>query len=233
MKSKIIVPLIAVLFLVLTLPVRADAPAEHKAGIEKASDVLRHSMADGGIPKEILDKAQGMAVIPGVVKGAFIAGGRYGDGVMVTRMAKGAWSSPAFVSIVGASIGAQVGVEVSDLILVFNTRKGADALKDGKVEFGADVALVAGPVGGKGEWEGNINPNVDVYAYSKNERGLFAGISLKGTVMQFDDSANASFYGKSGITPEAIFASAPVTAPMQKNEFTCLVAKATGGGPTC
>jgi len=235
MRSKIILPLVAILFLLLTLPVQSEVSTEQMTKIRNASDVLRNALAgpEGGIPKEVVDTAQGIAVIPGIVKGAFIAGGRYGDGVLTVRADKDNWSSPAFISLTGASLGAQVGAEVSDLILVFNTKKGIDALEDGKLDLGADIALVAGPLGGKGEWTGDVTPGADVYAYSRNERGLFAGFSLTGSVVQFDDSANASFYGKAGITPEMIFARGPVTAPMATNEFTCLVAKTTGTKPTC
>jgi lipid-binding SYLF domain-containing protein len=228
-------PIMAVLFVLLALPVHADVSSEQRAKIENASTVLRNALAkpEGGIPMEIIDNSQGVAVIPGVVRGAFIAGGRYGDGILVARMEKDTWSSPAFISLTGASLGAQAGIEVSDLILVFNTRKGVDALKDGELKLGADIALVAGPVGGRGDWKGDVTRDVDVYAYSRNERGLFAGVSLKGSVVQFDDSANASYYGKPGITPEMIFARDQTNESLAKNEFTCLVAKTTGAKPTC
>lgn len=235
MRSRILTPIVAILFLALAIPVKAEIFTEQQEKIENASSVLRDVLAraDETIPKEFLDNAQGVAVIPGLVKGAFVVGGRYGDGVLVVRTNNNTWSSPAFISLTGASLGAQAGLEVSDLILVFNTRRGIDALKDGKLNLGADISLVAGPIGGKGEWHGDVTANVDVYAYSRNERGLFAGVSLTGSVMQFDDSANASYYGRAGITPEMIFARGPLTASMARNEFTCFVARATGASPTC
>ncbi|MEM5785975.1 MAG: lipid-binding SYLF domain-containing protein [Syntrophobacteraceae bacterium] len=233
-RSKIVLPIVALFFLALALPVQADLAAEQRAKIENASVVLRNALdRPERIPKEIIENAYGVAVIPGVVKAAFLAGGRYGDGVLVVRTDKDSWSSPAFVSITGASVGAQAGVEVSDLILVFNTEKAVDALEDGKINLGADIALVAGPLGGKGEWKGDVTPNVDVYAYSKNERGAFAGISLTGSIVQFDDSANASYYGREGITPVMVFAIVPETEPKVKNDFTCILAKITGAKPTC
>ncbi len=235
MRSKIIPPVAAVLFLLLAIPVQAEVSAEQRAKIENASSVFRNALdvSEGGIPKEVFKRAQGVAVIPGLVKGAFVAGGRYGDGVLVVKMDKDTWSSPAFISLTGASLGAQAGVEVSDLILVFNNQKAVNAMKDGKLEFGADAALVAGPMGGKGEWSGDAQADADVYAYTRNARGIFAGVSLRGSVMQFDDSANASFYGKEEMSPEMIFARGPETQAMAKNEFTCAVAKTTGGSPTC
>ncbi len=234
MRSTKIIPLMAVLFFALALPVQAEVSADQRSKIDKASDVLENALArtEGGIPKEVINQAQGVAVIPDVVKGAFLVGGRYGEGLLVVRTDKDSWSGPAFISLTGASLGAQAGAEVSDLVLVFNSQKGVDALRNGKLSLGGDIAVLAGPVGGKADLQETLRPDADVFAYSRSE-GVFAGLSIKGSVIQFDDDANAMFYGKESVKPETIFAGGQANASMKRNEFTCLVARVTNSSPTC
>jgi len=176
------------------IPKNAEDQAERA---KEAAEVLTSIMGipEGGIPEELMSRATGIAVIPHVVKGAFGIGGRYGKGLMSQRLDSGKWSTPTFVEIGGGSFGLQLGVEATDLVLVFTNREGVDSLMKGKVKLGADAAVAAGPVGRKAEIGTDVRLNSAIYSYSRS-KGLFAGVSLDGAAVTVDDSANAKVYGK-------------------------------------
>src|ERR1051325_1733278 len=150
---------------------------------------------DQGIPEGLLKKAYGIAVIPHVVKGAFGVGGRYGKGLVAQRNADGGWGTPLFIEIGGGSFGLQLGVEATDVIMVFTNRDGIQPLLKGKLKIGADASATGGPVGRKAEAGTDILLKSAIYSYSRS-KGLFAGIALDGAVLQLDDDANKSVYGK-------------------------------------
>lgn len=167
--------------------------------IDKASAVLEEltNAKDNGIPKEILERAEAVVVIPHVVKGAFGIGGRYGKGVAAERMADGRWSAPAFMDIGGGSFGLQLGASATDLVLVFTSRKGLDMLEGGKdLKLGVDAGIVAGPVGRSAEAGANAKLESAIYAYSRS-KGLFAGVALDGAVLYTDNDMNRRVYGDS------------------------------------
>jgi len=188
-------------------PLFAQHDQDKKAGTHETSDqgeraqaaasVLTEIMGipEKGIPDELMGRATGIAVIPHVVKGAFGIGGRYGKGLMSQRMSNGQWSAPTFVDIGGGSVGFQLGVEATDLVLVFTNKEGVNSLLKGKVKLGADATVAAGPVGRKGEIGTDIKLNSAVYSYSRS-KGLFAGVSLDGAAITIDDSGNQKAYGK-------------------------------------
>jgi lipid-binding SYLF domain-containing protein len=164
---------------------------------QEAADVIKEAMGipETGIPQELMSRARGIAVIPHMVKGAFGIGGRYGKGLVSQRLSNGRWSTPAFVEIGGGSFGLQLGVEATDLILVFTNDSGLDSLIKGKLKLGADASVAAGPVGRKAEVGTDVLLKSPIFAYSRS-KGLFAGISLDGSVLSIDESANAKVYGK-------------------------------------
>jgi len=136
-------------------------------------------------------------VIPHVVKGAFGIGGRYGKGVVSQRMADGRWSAPAYIQIGGGSFGAQLGVEATDLVLVFTDRKALDLLEEGKdLKLGVDAGVTAGPIGRAAEAGVNAKLETAIYAYSRS-KGLYAGVALDGAVLDIDNSMNEKVYGSS------------------------------------
>lgn len=152
---------------------------------------------DKKIPNELLERAQAIAVIPHVVKGAFGIGGRYGKGVVSQRMADGRWSAPAYIQIGGGSFGAQLGVEATDLVLVFTDRKALDLLEEGKdLKLGVDAGVTAGPIGRAAEAGVNAKLETAIYAYSRS-KGLYAGVALDGAVLDIDNSMNEKVYGSS------------------------------------
>jgi lipid-binding SYLF domain-containing protein len=167
--------------------------------VSKAVDVLQDLTAakDKRIPNELLERAQAIAVIPHMIKGAFGIGGRYGKGVVSQRLESGRWSAPSFIEIGGGSFGLQLGVSSTDLVLVFTDKKALDLLEEGKdLKLGVDASAVAGPVGRSAEAGVNIKLESAIYSYSRS-KGLFAGVALDGAVLDIDNSRNEKVYGAS------------------------------------
>jgi lipid-binding SYLF domain-containing protein len=214
----------------LTAAVAAAAPAlvnsahAGTAGQEglllTATEVLEEvqGMPDQRVPDSLLARAYGIAVIPSVTKVAFIFGGRYGRGVVVVRdKLDGPWSNPAFLSITGGSWGLQAGVQATDVILVFTTRNGIEGIAGGRMTIGADASAAAGPVGRQASANTDISL-AEIYSYARS-RGLFAGISVDGSVLSIDGKANAAVYHTSGVTAGQIFAGQSPPPPESATRF--------------
>ena len=148
-------------------------------------------------------RAYGIAVIPNVVKVAVGVGGRRGSGAMVVRDANGKFSDPIMVSITGGNVGWQIGVQSTDIVLVFTTRKSIEGITDGKLTLGGDASVAAGPVGRAASAATDQNFTAEVYSYSRN-RGLFAGVSLDGSVIAIDTKSNNKLYGKTAPATDII-----------------------------
>jgi len=185
-----------VMLLVFAVSMPAWASDESERAV-KAANVLTEVMQipENGIPDELMERAVAVAVIPHMVKGAFGLGGTFGKGLVSRRGMDGKWGAPAFVEIGGGSFGLQLGVESTDVVLVFTSQDGFKGLLDGKVKLGADAGVAAGPVGRKAEVGTDVMLKSPVFSYSRS-KGLFAGISLEGAVVTIDDSANKKVYGK-------------------------------------
>lgn len=164
---------------------------------ERAAQVLDAAMAadDHTIPQALLEKAQGIVVVPNVTKAALGVGGRWGQGLASQRLPDGNWSAPAYVSLGGASYGFQIGAQQTDLVLVFTGEDGLQALMDGEIKLGADMSITAGPVGRQAEIGTNLTMDSAIYSYSRSE-GLFAGVSLDGAILTFDEDKNQNVYGQ-------------------------------------
>jgi lipid-binding SYLF domain-containing protein len=162
----------------------------------KAGTILSEIMGapDQGIPGDLLEESHAIAIVPHVVKGAFIFGGRYGKGLIARRHEDGTWSAPAFITIGGGSVGFQIGGSATDLVLVFTNEDGLKPLLKGKFTLGGDVSVAAGPVGRTASGSTDITLNSAIYSYSRS-KGLFAGVSLDGASITMDDSANEAVYG--------------------------------------
>ena len=157
---------------------------------------------DKRIPADLLGSAEAIAVIPDVVKAGLVLGGRHGKGLLSVRAADGTWSNPTFVSLTGGSIGFQAGVQSTDVVLVFRTRRGVDSVVNGKFTLGADASVAAGPVGRTAAASTDAQLRAEIYSYSR-ARGLFAGVALDGAVLSIDHDTNQLAYGKS-VTPRRI-----------------------------
>jgi lipid-binding SYLF domain-containing protein len=208
--------------------VLAHAQAREEGRLLIASEVLEdlRSTPDRSIPDRLLERAYAIAVIPDQTKIAFFLGGRHGNGAMVVRDSKGRFSNPVFVSLTGGSFGWQWGVALSDIVLVFTTPKGIEGINGGKVTLGADASVAAGPVGRQASAATDPGFKAEVYSYSRSH-GIFAGLALDGTVITIDDSANAAFYKKPGVTAGDIIAGNVTTDDDSAKRFLAAVATST------
>jgi lipid-binding SYLF domain-containing protein len=190
-------------------------------------DELRET-PDKGVPDWLMQRAYGVAVIPEVIKGAFIFGGRYGDGVMLVRDSADRFGNPIFIRLIGGSVGWQVGATSTDVVLIFVTPRSVENFKRGKFTLGADASVAAGPVGRQGEASAGVN--AEVYSYSRS-RGLFAGVALDGTVVAFDRKANEFFYGNESVTTDMITSGKVTTHSEPARRFMNAVAVSTKDNP--
>lgn len=163
--------------------------------INSAKSVLEEIMAaqDRSIPLNILEQATCVGVVPGMLKGAFIFGGQYGQGVVTCRTGKG-WSAPVFIRMAGGSFGFQIGGQSTDLVLVAVNNRGFQDLLKSKFKICGDASAAAGPVGRAGQAATDWKMNAELLSYSRN-KGLFAGIDLDGTSVTQNQDDTDTFYG--------------------------------------
>ena len=147
------------------------------------------------IPKELMDVTQGIIVVPKLINAGFVVGGKRGKGIAMVKLEDGSWSDPVFVTITGGSVGLQIGVQAVDLVLVFKNRETLQNIDHSSVTLGGDVSVTAGPMGRNSTASTDTKLEAEVYSYSRS-KGLFAGISLGGSVIAIDENANKAFYGE-------------------------------------
>jgi len=206
----------------------AHAQAREEGRLLLASQILEElqSTRDGMIPDRLLERAYGIAIIPDMTKIAFFAGGRRGDGVLVYRDKNGRFTNPIFITMTGGSFGFQWGVQKTDIVLVFTTKKGVEGITGGKVTLGGDASVAAGPVGRESSAATDINFKAEVYSYSR-ARGVFAGLAVDGSVISIDDDENEAFYGKHGVTATDIASGAVTTNYESAHRFLAAINKST------
>ena len=208
---------LAVLLGLLMVPVFTYAKdAEKEADrVEEAGTVMSEILnIPDDIPKDILDKAECVIVLPSVKKFAIGVGGNYGRGVMTCRSGAhftGHWSAPAMFALEGANIGFQLGGQETDFVLLVMNTRGAESLMKSKVKLGADAAAAAGPKGR------DVVMRAEILSYSRS-RGLFAGISLEGTTLRSDGGANENLYGRK-LTAREIVRQGKVGAPASSSKL--------------
>ena len=170
-----------------------DAPKR----LDAAADVLTEIMSapDKGIPQDLLEKAECVVIVPGLKKGAFIVGAKYGKGFMLCRKAGGGWSAPAAIRVEGGSVGFQIGGSETDVVLLVTNQKGAQKLLSSKFTIGADANAALGPVGRDSSAETDAQMHAEILTYSRS-RGIFAGVSLQGATLRPDEDWNKELYGK-------------------------------------
>jgi SH3 domain-containing YSC84-like protein 1 len=219
---------ITCLFAILTLAIGAFADEEHiEERVKDAGMVLKEILnIPDDIPQDLLDKAECVIILPSVKKGAFGIGGSYGRGVMVCRSGehyKGKWSAPALYALEGVSIGFQLGGQATDFVLLVMNPKGAESLLHSKVKLGADASAAAGPKGRTAEGATDVVMNAEILSYSRN-KGLFAGISLEGSTLRSDGSANEKLY-KRKLTAKEIIRGGKVGVPACASQLVALLNK--------
>ncbi len=190
---------VAFICLCLVFTFRASAASSREdlqARIDSAKTVLDQVMAakDHTIPSNILEQATCVGVVPGLIKGAFVFGAQYGQGVVTCRTGHG-WSAPVFIRMAGGSFGFQIGGQSTDLVLVAVNDRGFQDLLKNKFKIGGDASAAAGPVGRAGSAATDWKMNAELLSYSRN-KGLFAGIDLDGTSVSQNKEDTELYYGQ-------------------------------------
>lgn len=189
--------------LLTTVPVLPQSATKDEKEIRAASDKAKSaanafnavmSRADKSIPRELLERAEAVAIFPGVLKAAFIVGGRGGEGIISRRTPEG-WSVPAFFKLGGGSLGFQIGADRTDYIMLFMNDGGLKGLLEDKFEFGADAGVAAGPIGREASATTNATLDAGILSYSRS-KGAFIGAALKGSRIAPDNNRNRALYGK-------------------------------------
>ena len=195
--------------------------------VASASSVLQEIMSikERSIPQDLLDKAECAIVVPGMKKGAFIFGAKYGRGFASCRKNGVGWTAPAGVRIEGGSFGLQIGGSETDLVMLVLNRRGMDKLLTSKFTLGGDASVAAGPVGRTSSAETDALMRAEILSWSRS-RGVFAGISLKGSTLRPDDTANRELYGKELENREILTGSVHTPEPAAK--FVSLLNKYSG-----
>jgi lipid-binding SYLF domain-containing protein len=192
-----------------------DAAGDAPKRLDDAADMLTEIMSapDKGIPQDLLEKAQCVVLVPGLKKGAFIVGAKYGKGFMLCRKPSGVgWSAPAAVRIEGGSFGFQIGASETDVVMLVNSEPGAKKLLASKFTLGADASVAAGPVGRTSSAETDAQMHAEILTWSR-ARGIFAGISLQGATLRPDEDWNKDLYGSSLTNKEIVLGSTPAPTP--------------------
>ena len=163
--------------------------------LENSKQVLHEimGMPDKGIPEEVLEHAKCIAVVPHMVKGGFVFGGKGGKGVATCRTSNG-WSAPAFITISGGNWGLQIGLEAVDLVMIIQNEKGMQKLLESNLHLGADASAAAGPVGRHAEAGTDWKMNAEILTYSR-AKGAFAGLTLEGASIRQDNDSRHAIYG--------------------------------------
>jgi SH3 domain-containing YSC84-like protein 1 len=183
------------LVLLVTVTAVASDRGDDVSRTRKAAQVFKEIMdaPDQGIPQDLLESAKCIAIIPGEVKFAFIFGGNFGRGVATCRTGSG-WSAPMFVAIDGGSVGYQIGGSSTDLVMLFMNDHALQSLLSDKFKLGADASVAAGPVGRNASAGTDLKLNAEILSYSRS-KGVFAGVSLDGAVVQADKTGDKAMYG--------------------------------------
>lgn len=185
----------------------AQPASDEARRVADAATVLEEIMAasDEAVPRTIMENAEGIAVFPSLIKGGIVIGAQRGRGILSVRDKKtGGWSSPAFLTITGGSIGAQFGAQAIDLVLVINDQRGLEQLVRNQFKIGADAAVAAGPVGRNASASTDIQLRAQILSYSR-ARGLFAGVTINGSTIRQDRDANERYYGTAYRTSQIVF----------------------------
>ncbi len=179
----------------ISSPAGADARLAQK--IQTSEEVLRELLAtpDHEVPDELLKRARCVAVMPGVVKGAFGWGGKHGRGVLSCRDGEQGWSAPVFVRISGGSFGFQIGAQAADVVLFLMSDRSMKSLLKSQFTLGGDVSVAAGPLGRSAEASTDARLKAEIYSYAKS-RGLFAGVSIEGSRLAPHDKSMTRYYGR-------------------------------------
>jgi len=216
-----------VITIFLTCPTFAANESREQKRLEACGQVFKEIMdIPDGLPKDLLNKAECVIVIPSVLKFAFGVGGDFGRGAITCRTGQhftGPWSAPALFALEGANIGFQLGGQATDFVLLVMNPRGANSILSSKVKLGGEASAAAGPKGRSAAADTDIIMRAEILSYSRS-RGLFAGISLEGSTLRSDGSANRKLYGRS-LTAKEIVREGKAGVPACGRELVSLLNK--------
>lgn len=229
MKSRLLSIAVVVFAFGATCATPAVAASRQDARLITATQVLSElqSSPDQNVPHWLLERAYAVAIVPSVIKVGLGVGARRGSGVLVVRRDDGHWTNPVFINLTGGSFGFQIGVQSTDVLLVFTSRASTEGIVGGKVTLGADASVAAGPVGRQTAAATDIGLTAQVYSYSRAQ-GLFAGVALDGSALTIDRKSNAAYYGKPGVLASEIIAGNAPRPPESARTFIATLDRLLG-----
>ena len=211
----------------LSLPLSAKDDKKETERLENCGTVLKEILdIPDDIPQDLLDKAECVIIYPSVVKAAFIVGASYGRGAMTCRTGEhftGPWGAPTMMALEGGSVGFQLGGQATDFVLLVMNPRGAESLMGSKVKLGGDASAAAGPKGRTTTAATDVAMRAEILSYSRS-RGLFAGVSLEGSTLRPDGSANEKLYGRK-LTAKEIVREGKVGAPAAASQLIAALEK--------
>jgi lipid-binding SYLF domain-containing protein len=230
-RPFVVIPVVAAIMVVPATSTLASKLSGVIDTLESATQVIEVMMSNPKtrIPPSVLKNSQGIAVIPKVVKAGFFVGGSHGKGVLVMRDANGGWSNPVFLKLTSGSVGLQFGAQSSDVVLVFRNKTSINTVLRNNFTLGGSVSVSAGPVGGDIVSPNDEQVKTSIYSYALNQ-GLFAGVSLEGAKVAFDQDRNEDFYDQRNLTVRQILNSPPLQEPPQIPEFKEALNQAIASG---
>ena len=233
MTTKLAIAVTAVALVLAACPCRVWGQAQEATTLDTATNVLNEFIAlpTEGIPHAMLSKAQGLVIVPNMVKLGFVVGGRHGKGVVVVRDQNGVWRPPQFITMTGGSVGWQAGIQSSDIVMVLNTQRSVAGIMSGKFTIGVDASAAAGPVGRQASAATDLKLQAEVYSYSRS-RGLFVGASFDGSVLQIDNAANRAYYTAAGLLPDGSATKPNTPLPQAASRLLATLASYTDGSAT-
>ena len=218
----LVIPLVSLLALPAVAQEKED---KEESRVENAGKVMKEILdAPDSIPQDVLDKADCVVILPSVLKFAIGIGGSYGRGVMTCRGGenfRGPWGAPTMMALEGGSAGLQLGGNATDFVLLLMSPRSATSMLSSKVKLGGDASAAAGPVGRTASAESDVALRAEILSYSR-ARGLFAGISLEGSTLRADNSANKKLYGKEVSAKDIVFKHAVPVPPSAKTLLATL-----------
>lgn len=225
MRKAISVLLISFMGMVGSYAWAGSAREDSLNRLKLSTDVLKAIMAapDNGIPEEVLDSAKCLIVVPNLIKGGFIFGGKHGRGIATCRTSNG-WSAPGFVSVGGGSWGLQIGVEGVDLVMLVMNEQGLQHLLSSKFQLSGEGSAAAGPVGRHASAGTDWKMNTEMLTYSRS-RGVFAGLTLEGAVVEQDNDSTRAIYHEN--LPFRAVLSGKTATPEVATEFMKAVSNAS------
>jgi lipid-binding SYLF domain-containing protein len=217
--------LLTLLLALLSIAASAEGRKDELERLKRATQVFNEIMAipEKAIPNDLLDRAECVAIVPGLKKGGLGIGGKYGKGLVMCRTNdRKKWSAPSFLTVEGGSIGLQIGFQQTDVVMLIMNRTGMERLVGDKFTVGADASAAAGPVGRNASAETNIRLDAEILTYGRS-KGLFAGLTINGAVVKQDKDDNRDFYGKE-INARAILFDNSVPMPVEAKPLAMALA---------